>query len=706
VPFALVFAGTVAKSFGSYPLTEEEKIHLEKYIPHSFAKLQNRKPVHVVAIGDSVTRNLRYDERAEDSHLAYHGFFTAELAREFFYTGGVRDVYPKKGNPAKLNASRGPEITLENLGMNGRIGIHALSRLTVDAFVYDTDLVIICFGINDALRSVSLENYMHAMQDSVDIIKQKGCDVILCGPSIIREETGFDGVGKTITYAGAMKSVADRNDVLFVDLNQVTAAAPGIPVTDSDEEMERMIRSAQAANYDHGQDIVDFLHPSEVGHLAIGRFLHKSLMGSATPLPYRMSGIFTIDGDGTGVLEFKVKNLTDLEKAGRIILPKTIGGMAPEQSVLPFEARPGKGAVLQMRYTQKPFPGDEDKSFRFSGHEKIERFPMLIADEEETSPALVEAAVMPVVPVWKLGLTDGLKDSFKVDADMHNSSQTSQNGTWEAKWNGQRVAGTFEIAPAGSQAISMSFELPKTTSDFRTRDTLHFVVKCGAATFEFSRRLEATVNLAIGDQVPLVRFDKYMGKEELDAGAGEVTFTPMADRKGLYLTYLIKGANLVDVEKLSAINIETYIDGRSFEDRRKFGFTEFLRVLIPRDSSEINISGLRPSTFGNGYDRILDVENIKVSKQALAGGDMQIAMMIPRSYFYLHEWALGNGNSQLGIHTTVRLLRITDAVPGGYYPPSRQFTLSESGMELHDVRSLVILELDTESTGRWSVRLY
>jgi hypothetical protein len=120
VPFALVFAGTVAKSFGSYPLTEEEKIHLEKYIPHSFAKLQNRKPVHVVAIGDSVTRNLRYDERAEDSHLAYHGFFTAELAREFFYTGGVRDVYPKKGNPAKLNASRGPEITLENLGMNGR----------------------------------------------------------------------------------------------------------------------------------------------------------------------------------------------------------------------------------------------------------------------------------------------------------------------------------------------------------------------------------------------------------------------------------------------------------------------------------------------------------------------------------------------------------------------------------------------------------
>jgi len=80
--------------------------------------------------------------------------------------------------------------------------------------------------------------------------------------------------------------------------------------------------------------------------------------------------------------------------------------------------------------------------------------------------------------------------------------------------------------------------------------------------------------------------------------------------------------------------------------------------------------------------------------------------MIPRSYFYLHEWALGNGNSQIGLHAMLRLLSRDPNNPDGSYLLSHQFSNSEVKMERHNAESLPALELDVNSTGRWSVRVH
>lgn len=705
VQIVAVFAAMLSSGYASYPLTEEEMSRLETYLPRTYPKLQAREPVHIVAIGDSVTRNLTYNEHLEDSHYAYHGVFAAELAREFFYTGGVRDVQPTKKNPAKQSLSKGPEMTLENLGMNGRLSINALGRLSTDAFVYNTDLVVINFGINDALRRLSLDTYMRSLQESIDIIRKQGRDVILCGPSIIRMPDSLDGVGSSITYAGAMKTVADRNAVLFVDFNDVTASAPGIPLKMSDADAKNLILEAHKQNFNHGADIDDLLHPAFEGHQKMGLLIHKTLMGHADPPSYRLGGVFTIDRDGAGVLEFKLKNLTESQRRGRLFLPMTIHGLTPESATMHFDIKPEKGQVFQVRYSMSSSGSEQAPALRFDGNEVIERFPILICDEEATVPGLVEAAVFPVTAVWNLGSSDGNKGNFTVEATLENSSSEASSGSYEAQWNGQRVAGTFQLPAGGKQAVSFPFDLPR-TDQVRVFDKLRLMIKTGSTSYVLDRDVEVTKNTAIGDEVPLLRADRYRGQEAQDPGAGEVSMIPMADKKGLYLTFIAKGCEMIDTEKASALNVEIYIDARGYGERRTFGFIDFLRFLIRSDNNEVKVAGYRPGIFGNGYDRKLEMEKIKVSRKQLPGGEVQVVIMIPRSFFYLHEWALGNGNSQLGLHATVRMLKVEPKIPDGYYPPSRQFSNSDSGMEPHNAESLPILELDIKSTGRWSVRVH
>lgn len=78
-------------------------------------------------------------------------------------------------------------------------------------------------------------------------------------------------------------------------------------------------------------------------------------------------------------------------------------------------------------------------------------------------------------------------------------------------------------------------------------------------------------------------------------------------------------------------------------------------------------------------------------------------MTVPRSYLYLHEWAMGNGNSQVGINTQFSLWQANEAGTGGSYLP---FILTSNGRYRDDAESLAVLELTDKPTSRWTVRFY
>src|SRR5688500_7430007 len=136
---------------GSFELNTEQAARVERYLPRTYPKLLKREPVHAVCIGDSIMTRWGYDQDNGNTLKAWNGVFLQELADQFIYNGGVRLVRPPKGQPEKLYNFFGPEITMQNLSRGGRLIFHAMQPLTTTAFENKPDLVIVSYGINDAL---------------------------------------------------------------------------------------------------------------------------------------------------------------------------------------------------------------------------------------------------------------------------------------------------------------------------------------------------------------------------------------------------------------------------------------------------------------------------------------------------------------------------------------------------------------------------
>ncbi|MEM7602403.1 MAG: hypothetical protein AAF357_13420, partial [Verrucomicrobiota bacterium] len=93
-----------------YPLTLEQRGQFKQFMPRSFPKLEARDPVHVVAIGDSVMGGYTPLPTAWESNnplFSYTGIFLEQLAKEFFYPGGVRLLNPPLNGTSKRSEYMG-----------------------------------------------------------------------------------------------------------------------------------------------------------------------------------------------------------------------------------------------------------------------------------------------------------------------------------------------------------------------------------------------------------------------------------------------------------------------------------------------------------------------------------------------------------------------------------------------------------------------
>jgi hypothetical protein len=96
----------------AYPLTQAQRDRLTTYVPKALEKLERRQPIHVVVIGEGVSRMMTRDERSQDVLSSMYGHFLEGLEAEFYYTGGVRLINPIGERPFKnrteaLQAERG-----------------------------------------------------------------------------------------------------------------------------------------------------------------------------------------------------------------------------------------------------------------------------------------------------------------------------------------------------------------------------------------------------------------------------------------------------------------------------------------------------------------------------------------------------------------------------------------------------------------------
>ena len=80
--------------------------------------------------------------------------------------------------------------------------------------------------------------------------------------------------------------------------------------------------------------------------------------------------------------------------------------------------------------------------------------------------------------------------------------------------------------------------------------------------------------------------------------------------------------------------------------------------------------------------------------KSLGGNQHQIMLTIPRTYLYLHEWALNNGNSQFGLN-----VRLTLNTAQGY----QTWSLVPTSKPANDAAAMGVLELTATPTQRATV---
>jgi hypothetical protein len=199
----------------------------------------------------------------------------------------------------------------------------------------------------------------------------------------------------------------------------------------------------------------------------------------------------------------------------------------------------------------------------------------------------------------------------------------------------------------------------------------------------FDRYLEITRNFGLKEVVPLAA---------ADGQASSVTLRADADNMKLFLTLNLAGVDLEDTSAGTAYEVLLNLDARSYGERLTPGATAALRITGKAGDGPGTVDPIAPWAFGSGYAAEFDAAEIQAVLSSSANGGRRLTITLPKSYLYRHEWAIGNGNSELGINLRLK---------GG----GRDYFLTRSSRQGDDAQSLSVLELTDKPTRRWTVRV-
>ncbi len=733
--FAACFTMATAMADNAAP-TPEQVVRLQKYLPQSYLKLSQGEPITALAIGDSIMDMNVHDENAGNVLKSYVGVFLQELADQFYYTAGVRLKNPRKGLPARLTDTIGNEITLVNAAEAGKLAIHAAQALPFLLNQKKPELALISFGLDDALAKLSLTAYRRGLQEAVDLLKAQKVDVLLISPTITVSDPPEQGLALTRLYADVMREVAEQSGVFYAELGNLSgivklderykelapvkkpapldeAAAKAqaelppspvkIPVPDEldlDEEKHAAGFFSQLLvqcrpYFDHG-GVTDPLHPNTAFHRLLGRHLFQELMVGSKPAPWKMGrAVAELSGNGKCSVTFRIDNeSTDLLKV--YPLPLVTSSWKPLEVPAQVEIKADRHGDITVAYQQT------NKVDTHAFDQTMLRLPVLLISHGEARIETLRATLTPLSLVWLTG-TKFNQTEVSVDAQVTNTTKEPLSGKWEAAWLGQKLTGTFKAAASSGAPLSLKFKLPSVTQQ---KGILSLILTINTTALRFDRELEAVQNIGLKQVVPLRLATDYVsdkgGAPTLDTA--NVTFRADADEKAFYLTWDIHGINLQESpDDNSAFIADVHLDARSYGKRLLSGVTDALILSSGAADGEGRANPLEPWSFGSGYNAKYDRNGVQSHLSSRGDGSRRFTVLIPRQYFNLHEWAMGNGNSELGINTTLSIWQPDAANPKGSFT---KYVFFSNGLHPDDAEGLAVLELNEPHTDRWTVRLY
>jgi hypothetical protein len=186
-----------------------------------------------------------------------------------------------------------------------------------------------------------------------------------------------------------------------------------------------------------------------------------------------------------------------------------------------------------------------------------------------------------------------------------------------------------------------------------------------------------------------------------------VTQKADADNERRFSTCDLRGVDLKDDPATGMSWAATVnLDARSYGKRLNRGVTDPIRITGKASDGPATVGAIPPWTFGTGYAAVFDEAQVKAVVSSGSEGARRVTISLPRSYLYLHEWALGNGNSEVGINATFAFWEpeVEGVSPAGF-TPSGSFSLLFN-RNRDDAEGCAALELTTEPTKRWTLTVH
>lgn len=649
-------------------LSEAQKARFEKFLPNTFAKLLKHEPVTLALLGDETAGGyLPENEASYDLLQTWPGEVARRLALDFYYPGGVWNLFPKKGRPARTIGTRGNAIQLHDLTINGGTILQALGPLSSEAWDQRPGCLVVAFGANDALAGVPVETFSKTAEIIIAAARQRRADVFFVGPALLAgTENERARLALTRPYAAALREVAARNSVLFFDPAPAFLGTPA----EGEPSFARAFAAIRAC-YDHGPKVQDFLHPNLATQQRLGGQL----------------AAFLFENEGTGTLGLAAQGTAEAA-ALKTRLTFTNASDRKRTGLLCFLPAPGWTVAADAQ--DQPFRVDPNGSQEFtptltrlSGAAFSDDFWLTALVAGKNYSRLLEAPLLasPLRFHWPEGSLEVLGDDMLVSPTLTNRSGKPVDGTCEAVWNGQKSKTTFSLPAGEPQSLPLHFQLPAMGgpgSPARITAPVVVDLTVGAQRYQFMRNIEASRHLALKQITPLTPGGKT---------AGQVSLRAEADKDWLWLVF--------ELSKVTPGNatLQLEIDARAQGERGTLGCVSPLTITLPDQDGPGRIGKFRPAQFGETYDRTLSPFFARAQLAARPGGDWRLTVTFPRSFFYRHEWMTGT-MSTLGFNATLTTAN------------QERFSFVDSPAPDRDPRALGVIELTDKPSSRWTARTW
>jgi hypothetical protein len=685
---------TLSDEHPSYEMTESHKQRLQKLLPHSYAKLSSRQPMHVVAIGDELVDMNGPASPAGDVLKGFCGVLTEQLADRFFYTGGVRVIAPNRGQPVKSVESQGPEVTLRCVGRVGTHMLHAMQSLTSFGFESTPDLVILCYGRYDALEALALNQYRESLQQVIAAVKAKGADLILLSPPLAVSQPAEQSLGRMVAYTSTMRELAAEAGVFYADLGDMTALIQVLPEAVKPEEVFPGLVNSYGHYYQWPGTQELSTDPTPQMHQRLGRWLLNQLLQEPQPMPWGLlPGSAMMESEKRLKVTFEIENRS-AEKMLFNVLPMVLQRWQPAEATPSIQLEPGKKQQLSITYQRT----DEPVTLRHQPlpiHEPKMRVPVLVTAGTQARVETLSLELQPVYMAWKTGSLFNQSGSFNLTAELVNTTQQElKDVQWTAEWTDQKLFGSVTLPPGVKQPLEMKLKLPS-SSEAHVNAPLKLSVQAGELKLKFTRYMEVIRNFGLRDT---------MSMSGGPGAVGQVVLRADADEQVLFVTLDLKDIPLAAGPDNIALQGRLSIDARSYGKRQNAGATGAIFFTTGVADGPGRVGPIAPWAFGTGYAFLFDSKALSCQLTSRTMGK-RIQLTVPRSYLRLHEWALGNGNSQIGLQVEIALYQSGEGNKGGY-TPAGVWTLATNLRTADDAQRLPQLELTAKPTSRWSVIIW